>query len=189
MSQPELVKRVASALEAAGIGYMLTGSVVSSLQGEPRSTHDVDFVVEMSTPQSVALLRAFKEPEFYVREDAVKEALQTKRMFNILSIKDGDKADLWILKDDAFDRSRFARRIEIDFFGQLIKLTTPEDTILYKLNWALQCGGSEKQFNDAKGVYEVQHHLLDESYINHWAKVLKIEDLLVRIRREAEPIA
>ena len=189
MSQPELVKRVASALEAAGIGYMLTGSVVSSLQGEPRSTHDVDFVVEMNVQQSAAFLNEFKEPEFYVSNEAVKEALRTKRMFNILSVNDGDKADVWILKDDAFDRSRFERRMEIDFFGQRVKLTTPEDTILYKLNWALQCGGSEKQFNDAKGVYEVQHHHLDESYIDHWAKVLKIEDLLVRIRREAEPIA
>jgi hypothetical protein len=189
MSQPELVKRVAAALKAAGINYMLTGSVVSSLQGEPRSTHDVDFVVEMNVQQSLALVKEFPAPEFYVSEDAVKEALRTQRMFNILAIKEGDKADVWILKDDAFDRSRFSRRIEVDFFGEKIILTTPEDTILYKLSWARQSGGSEKQFNDAKGVYEVQHHKLDESYLSHWSRILKVEDSLDQIRREAEPIA
>jgi hypothetical protein len=33
MSQPQLLKKVIVTLEQAGIEYMLTGSVVSSLQG------------------------------------------------------------------------------------------------------------------------------------------------------------
>ena len=45
MSQQELLKRVVRILDGAKIKYMLTGSVVSSLQGEPRSTHDIDIVV------------------------------------------------------------------------------------------------------------------------------------------------
>jgi hypothetical protein len=39
MSQQELLKKAIQALDQAGIQYMITGSVVSSLQGEPRSTH------------------------------------------------------------------------------------------------------------------------------------------------------
>ncbi len=42
MSQQELLINAVRALENAHIDYMLTGSVVSSLQGEPRSTHDID---------------------------------------------------------------------------------------------------------------------------------------------------
>jgi predicted nucleotidyltransferase len=45
MSQQELLRKVIEALGDARIEYMLTGSVVSSLQGEPRSTHDIDMVV------------------------------------------------------------------------------------------------------------------------------------------------
>ena len=46
MLQPErLIRKVIQTLEDAGIEYMVTGSVVSSLQGEPRSTHDIDLVV------------------------------------------------------------------------------------------------------------------------------------------------
>lgn len=45
MSQQELLKKVIQVLDDVGIQYMLTGSVVSSLQGEPRSTHDIDMEV------------------------------------------------------------------------------------------------------------------------------------------------
>ena len=51
MLQPELlIKRVIQVLEDAGIEYMVTGSVASSLQGEPRSTHDIDLVVALQKP-------------------------------------------------------------------------------------------------------------------------------------------
>lgn len=38
MPQQELLKKVIQALDETGIEYMVTGSVVSSLQGEPRTT-------------------------------------------------------------------------------------------------------------------------------------------------------
>lgn len=38
-----------------------------------------------------------------------------------------------------------------------------------KLKWARMSGGSEKQFIDALRVYEVQHGLLDQSYLDAWA--------------------
>jgi hypothetical protein len=51
VSQPELLKLDARQLEATVIDYMITGSVVSSLQGEPRATHDIDVVVAFARPQ------------------------------------------------------------------------------------------------------------------------------------------
>lgn len=47
MSQQDLLKRIVAALERTGIDYMITGSIASSLQGEPRATHDMDVVVEL----------------------------------------------------------------------------------------------------------------------------------------------
>jgi len=41
------LKAIVAELDAAGIDYLLTGSLASSLQGEPRSTHDIDVVVSM----------------------------------------------------------------------------------------------------------------------------------------------
>ena len=45
MPQQELLKKVIQVLNKIDISYMLTGSLASSIQGEPRSTHDIDLVV------------------------------------------------------------------------------------------------------------------------------------------------
>jgi hypothetical protein len=41
--------RVADALKACGIAYMLSGSFASNFYGIPRSTKDADFVVQLQT--------------------------------------------------------------------------------------------------------------------------------------------
>ena len=42
----------------------------------------------------------------------------------------GDKVDFWILTDEPFDRSRFARKYEEDMLGFGFMVSRPEDTIL-----------------------------------------------------------
>ncbi len=44
MLQPQLVIQIINILSKNNIEYMLTGSFVSSLQGEPRLTHDIDLI-------------------------------------------------------------------------------------------------------------------------------------------------
>src|SRR5690348_9642031 len=112
---------------------MITGSVASSLQGEPRATHDLDVVVAIRTQDVPALLEHFCRPRFYLDEQAILEAVATEGMFNAINLEDGDKVDFWMLTDSAFDASRFARRITVDVFGTSLKASTPEDTILAKL--------------------------------------------------------
>ena len=48
MPQQALLKRIVEALDGAGSPYMLTGSLASSLQGEPRASHDIDLVISES---------------------------------------------------------------------------------------------------------------------------------------------
>src|SRR5687767_12213288 len=97
MSQPQkLLARVVSALESASIEYMLTGSIVSSFQGEPRSTHDIDIVVIMRAEQVPALAIAFPSPEYAFDSVAAKEAIARSDMFQLLEFDSGDKVDFWI---------------------------------------------------------------------------------------------
>jgi hypothetical protein len=191
MSQSELLKLVARRLEAAGIDYMITGSVASSLQGEPRATHDIDVVVAVATTAdaaATALKAAFPEPDFYLDEAAVREAIATHGMFNLIDTREGDKVDFWLLTDDAFDRARFGRRYVEHFEDARLAVSRPEDTILMKLHWARRLGGSDKQFIDALRVYEVQHGHLDEAHLDRWAVTLGVADALTRLRTEARPI-
>ena len=189
MSQPELLRAVVEVLDKAGIPYMVTGSIASSLQGEPRSTHDIDLVVALPPEQSEVLARAFPPPDYYLSSSSIQEAIRQGTMFNLLDIRGGDKVDFWILTNDDFDRMRFSRRRPhlVESIKTNIDVSSPEDTILAKLRWAQLSGGSEKQFHDALRVYEVQHSALDRAYLNEWVRRLGVETLWQRLQAEAEP--
>ncbi|MBI5815016.1 MAG: hypothetical protein HZB29_05345 [Nitrospinae bacterium] len=188
MSQQELVKEISAVLARLGIPFMLTGAVVSSMQGEPRSTHDIGAVVMITRENAAALSNAFRSPRYYLDEDSVIRAVAQKSMFNLLDVETGEKADFWILTEDPFDKSRFSRRETIHVFGVDMPVSRLEDTILMKLAWSRKSGGSEKQFTDALRVYEVQYGALDMTYMEHWAQALEVNDALDRIKREAKPV-
>jgi hypothetical protein len=186
MSQPQLLSRVVRVLDSLGIDYMITGSIASSIQGEPRSTHDIDIVVDVPTEATAPLTSAFPPPDFLLQEAAVRDALKNQTMFNLLSLGDGEKVDFWILTNEPFDRSRFSRRRTFAIGDEHMNVSAPEDTILMKLRWAKQCGGSEKQFKDALRVFEVQARSLDSAYLDEWSNRLGVQDLWRQIQDEAE---
>jgi hypothetical protein len=186
MSQSELLKKTVAVLESASIPYMLTGSFASSLQGEPRLTHDIDLVVAVTPAAIGPLLVAFRAPDYYLNETAIAEAIAHKSQFNLLDVVGGDKVDFWLLTDDPFDQSRFARRYVEEFEGQPLHVSRPEDTILMKLRWASMSGGSEKQFGDARSVFELQGKSLDLPYMERWAKILDLTELWERLKRDAK---
>jgi hypothetical protein len=186
MSQADLLKQVVGVLASTGVDYMVTGSVVSSMQGEPRSSHDVDLVVALPSSSVKPLVAAFPAPDFFLSEQAILDAIRGRSMFNLLALNTGDKVDFWMLTDEPFDRSRFARkRVEV-FMGTPLKVSTPEDTILAKLRWCKLSGGSERQFTDALRVYELQRETLDSAYLNDWAARLGVQDLWEQIKIQAD---
>ena len=185
MAQSELLKRVVAALEATNTPYMLTGSYASSMQGEPRSTHDIDLVVAMTPASARNLLLQFPSPDYYLDENAMADAIARKSQFNLIDTRSGDKVDFWMLTEEPFDQSRFARRCVEELEGQPLRVSRPEDTILMKLRWAELSGGSEKQFGDARSVFELQQTSLDLSYLERWAKSLGVTALWERLKADA----
>ena len=186
MSQQKLLNKVIQSLEDAKIQYMITGSLVSSLQGEPRSTHDIDIVIAVQKSAVKKLVPAFPPPDFYLEEESIIKAISEQGMFNLIDTKGGDKVDFWILTNEPFDQSRFSRRYSEEFQGLKMQVSTSEDTILAKLKWAKLCGGSEKQFTDALRIYEVQFGKLDSAYLKDWIKRLGLEALWKDLKQKAE---
>lgn len=176
MSQQELLTAVVAVLKRLGIEFLVTGSIASSLQGVPRSTHDIDLLVRLRLGDVPDLLAAFPPPDFYLSESAVRDAVRSASMFNLLHIPTGDKVDFWIESDSPFDRSRFSRRLLKTFERTQLPVSSPEDTVLAKLQWAKKCGGSEKQVADVQGILEVQGSSLDRTYVDHWARLLGVSD-------------
>jgi hypothetical protein len=182
VSQQALLARIVHALDGAGVPYMLTGSLASSLQGVPRASHDVDLVIDALPVHARLIVAALAEPRLYVDEQAVADAVRRRSMFNVIDSSTGDKADFWLLKAEPYDRERFGRRIRVQALGLELAVSAPEDTILMKLRWAALGGGGQKHLEDALGVYEFQRGSLDESYLDEWAMVLDVTGALTTIR-------
>ncbi|MBE3573811.1 MAG: hypothetical protein IMW95_12845, partial [Moorella humiferrea] len=84
MSQQELLIKVINTLESTGIEYMLTGSIVSSIQGEPRLTHDIDIMISIPKNAVKDLVAAFPQPDYYLDEQSILNAIEEKGMFNLI---------------------------------------------------------------------------------------------------------
>ena len=164
---------------------MLTGSVVSSIQGEPRLTHDIDIIIHCNNRILKVLHDNFDERQYYFDDDTVKEAISSIGMFNLIEIESGDKIDFWLLSDSAFDESRFQRKIRVTLFGEHAWISSTEDTILAKMLWSKNSGGSEKQFNDALRVYEINADTINLAYIEHWSSQLNVEEYWHRLLQRA----
>ena len=76
MLQSRLLEKVIGFLSQNRIEYMVTGSVVSSLQGEPRSTHDIDLVVLLKSTDVKKLADGFPSPDFYLNINSIEEAIR-----------------------------------------------------------------------------------------------------------------
>jgi hypothetical protein len=188
MSQQELLKKVISFLNENKIEYMVTGSIVSSLQGEPRLTHDIDIVIRITDLNTKKIIEAFPSPDYYISEQGIERAILHHKMFNLIDVQNGDKVDFWIQCNTPFDHARFSRKIFQEVMGIGMYISTPEDTILAKLKWLKLSNGSEKHLIDALRIYEVHYPNINIKYIEKWVKHLKIKKYWERLKKEAEII-
>lgn len=172
MNQAELLERVIEILESQQLTYMLVGSFASAAYGEPRLTHDIDIVVQLSVDTVDRLCSAFAAPEFYVSLSAAREAVAGGGQFNVIHPASGNKIDFMIARKDAWGQSQLARRGRKSILPDCPAfVAAPEDVILGKL-WYYQEGGSEKHLRDIAAMLRVSGDEIDKPYIDHWAQQL-----------------
>jgi hypothetical protein len=178
--QADFLTRLVEKLSASDIPFMLVGSVAASYHGHPRSTFDIDMVVEASEEALCRFARSLGEG-YYVDEDSIREAFRNRSAFNIIDEATGFKADLIVRKERPFSRTEFDRRIRVHIMDKTVEMATPEDVILSKLEWS-KIGASERQFTDALQVARAQGQNLDLSYLEKWSKELGVADLWGKIK-------
>lgn len=174
--QGELLKVITSLFFENNIPYMITGAWSVIFYGRPRASHDIDFVVDLLPKDITRSISIFNKlsPEFSYDPDDIREQIKKNGMFQILYLPEFLKFDIWILKKNQFDLSRFQRRIEVKILGQMMTIATQEDTILQKLRWYSK-SNIEKHIVDAAFVFKIQKEKLDFSYLQKWIKLLKVE--------------
>jgi hypothetical protein len=160
---------------------MVAGSFASTVHGAPRTTQDIDLVIEPSATSLAVFLAALPHSAYYVSDEAARDALARRGMFNVIDLATGWKADLIIRKARPFSIEEFGRRKPARMLGVDVFVASAEDTILTKLEWSQLSGGSERQLADARGVLQVAGNALDRDYVERWARALGVEELWRRL--------
>jgi hypothetical protein len=181
VTERELLIDCLRRLNRAELSYLLTGSMASNFWGIPRTTHDLDFVVQIPPSAVSKMVEAFRG-DFFLDEAAVRAAYQPPHQFNAIDQRSTLKVDFWLLRPVPFEREMFARRKRVMLFGEAAWIGTAEDVLLHKLYWN-QITPSERQLGDAAGIVAVQKGALDEAHLRQWANVLGVtqtlEDILL----------
>ena len=102
----------------------------------------------------------FSGDRYYLSDTALRE----RRMANLIDTKTGDKVDLFFLRDERA-RQQLERRRRITWLGQDIYVASPEDTIVSKLQWNREIGGSERQINDVRNIVSNHGNRLDRELL------------------------
>ena len=179
MTQEQVLQDCLDRLNQSGVAYLVTGSMASNYWGIPRTTHDLDFVIQLPPTAVARLVSAFRDG-YFLDEQAVHSALRPPRQFNAIHEHSAMKVDFWLPSNSPFECEMFKRRVSRTLFSVPAWIATAEDVILHKLHWN-NITPSERQRGDAAGVFSVQRDALDRDYLARWAKELGVEDMLTRL--------
>ena len=175
------IKRIVTSFNRSGIGYMFTGALAASYYGKPRTTMDVDIVVEAVSKDKMQdkLLQALEEAGVLVEKRKVEMVVESG--FKIATFRDSASPftlDI-ILSDGKLEKRR----------GTMLGLPTfyqaPEALILAKLRMIKATVHRERALKDEEDVKailkftEVNVNKLRKKALGNTTLAL-LEDILAR---------
>jgi hypothetical protein len=146
----DLVRRLVKGFEEAGVDYVFTGALAASFYGVPRTTVDVDVVVEVAEEkQRARLVSALRMAELVVDEREIDRAFESGyRIARFADSKTSYSVDV------IFSSGRFEKRAGT-VAGLRTFFQTPEDLILAKLRMIKATVPKERALKDEDDVRAV----------------------------------
>lgn len=186
----QVISRIVQVFDDLHVAYLIGGSVASSALGTFRLTNDVDFVADLKQEHIAAFVAAL-EIDFYADAQTIRKAIAARRSFNVIYLKTMFKADIFPLNSDDWSQEQMRRRkpepLTPEPDGPQAYVCSAEDIILQKLRWFRKSNEVlTEQLKDIRGVLRVQRETLDYDYLNQWAGVLGVADLLAPLLAELD---
>jgi hypothetical protein len=173
----DIVRDVSQRLDAAGIGYMLTGSMAMNFYAQPRMTRNIDVVVALRPIDAERVVKLFS-PDYYVSREAVDSSIAHQSLFNLIHNESVIKVDCIVRKQNEYRLAEFNRRQRIKIQDFETWIVSKEDLILSKLFWAKD-SRSELQLRDVKNLVSTG---CDRAYIERWTAELGLAKLWEEVK-------
>jgi hypothetical protein len=174
---------VAEVLDRLAIPYVIGGSVASSVLAEPRSTLDLDIMIDANEDAVRRLTKAIT-PDFHVDEEDAVDSFRQQRSFNAIHFGSAMKVDFF--PAEALGREQIARRraVHAGPGSAPLYFYSPEDLIIRKLLW-FRAGDetSSRQWRDVVSLMRIA--TIDSEVLLQRAREQNIEDLLLRATADA----
>jgi hypothetical protein len=173
ISYEEFILHVIEAIETVGVEYMIGGAVAAWAWGEPRSTLDLDLVLNIPMDAIDKLSEELSKRDMLVPPDIILDNILEIRSdlpINAIHMHSGYKADMYPLREgDELRSTALQRRQKVDLgepLGELY-LHSPEDLIIYKL-WYFSLSHQTKHLRDITSIVITLGDELDYDYIHSW---------------------
>jgi len=182
----EFIKRTIVSLNCSQVKYVIVGGVLVSIYGEPRTTKDIDVILDISPKDRRAiekLLECLEKMEFHILGgiDTIIDALTNQSHFSIFN-----KTYLyWIDAQGVYsqlDRLALNTRIKKKIFGLDTWIESIECLIVAKLSVYY----SEQSLKDVISILQTSKELIDKSKLRDLAKKIgvlsRLEKVLMQVK-------
>jgi hypothetical protein len=168
-NQIDIVRDISERLDAADIGYMLTGSMALNGYDLPCVPHNLDFVIALRPADAGVVVRLFG-PDYNISREAVDSAIAQQSFFNLQHRKSRIKVNGIICQQINYRLTEFSRRQRVTFEKFKTWIVSKEDLIISKLHWARK-SRSPRHLRDVKNLAATG---CDAIYIERWTRALGI---------------
>ncbi len=173
----ETLRIVCSYLNENDMKYVIVGGIAVMYHGVPRTTVDIDFILDLNDSQIDALFSYLHKNHFDVEPKTMKNLLQEGSHCTVFVDDSLLRLDLQNANSH-FDRRTLERAIKVHHLGITLNLGSPEDTLINKLFFQ-----GEQDMRDALGILARHEDELDEAYIQEVCNSLGILDVWLEFKK------
>ena len=181
----DCLERAVSLLRSCEIRFLITGGAAAIAYGDPRTTQDIDLVIEATAIQErlEQFIAQLQREKFLYSEPTVRTAVASGRQFQLLDTGSSLKLDLYPreLVPGALDR---AVQVEI-MPGLTLPVASRPDLVLSKLIWINK--GSHKSRRDLRQIM-LRIDALEAEQVHQLANQMNLRELLNEVLSETEEI-
>jgi len=176
----DILDLVCNFMNENNINYVIVGGIAVLFYGNPRTTMDIDCVIQIDDKNIVHLIKFLQDNDFFADEEDMRAAFEERSHCTVEDKETMFRLDIKGVYDEMDERTIKNRKM-VKFGNIVIYIASPEDTIANKLLFS-----REQDLNDAQGIYVRQYDVLDMEYLENVCEKLGVRDALYDLRRNYE---